>query len=118
MEHRMPSGNIEMLGLTAEGAEIQLPPVARSAANRDLPRPAPGLLWTRYRRSLTLQNVAICRLSLLSPFADISIMSAFADIGNRGDKCVFVHRSTWALLSASAEKPCVSTRRPWPRKSA
>src|SRR4030081_2458462 len=44
------------------------------------------------RRSLTLRNVAIRRLSLLSPFADIGRMSSFADIGNRGDKCVFVHR--------------------------
>ncbi len=38
-------------------------------------------------------------------------MSPFADIENRGDKCVFVHRSIWGLLSASAEKPCVLTQR-------
>lgn len=37
------------------------------------------------RRSLTLRNVAIRRLSPLSPFADIGIMSSFADIGNRGE---------------------------------
>src|SRR5580698_4912387 len=54
-------------------------------------------------------NVAVRRLPPLSPLADI---------GNRGDQCVFVHRSIWGLLCASAEKPCVLTRRPWPRKSA